>query len=502
MDNRTQRLINLNSKIDNEESKFKEKQHKLGKLTARERLNILFDENSFNELNKFSIKNEGNLDEIIGNSVVIGYGTINDRLVYAYAQDYTVSSGGLGVKEAQLIVKIQEMALKMGAPIVGLLDSAGGKLKEGLDAINAYGKVLNKSNILSGVVPQIAVVMGLSGGSSSLIAGLSDFVFMVDKTSHMFLNSPNIIKGDENLEIDLETLAGAKYNNEISGEAQFIFSTEEETLKEVRNLLSYLPDNNLEEAMDYEVSDDINRVNELVIDKNLDMKEIIKTIADRNEYIEISKDFAKNVVTALIKINGQTIGVIGNQEIYKEGKLDIDASNKISRFINLCDLFNISILTLVNTDGFVESVEEENRGNIRHASKIISSYSHATVAKVTVIIKKAYGLGYLAMGSKNLGVDHVIALPDSEIAVTNPKTCSNILYKEEIKESKDPKTKRLELEKDYIYNVANAFEASEKGYVDDIIMPSLLRPNLVLAFDMLQTKRENRPAKKNSNFPI
>ena len=489
------------------------KQHERGKLTARERINLLLDEGSFMEIDAFIKHRCTNFGmentEAVADGVVTGYGTVDGRLVFVYAQDFTVLGGSLGEMHANKICKVQEMALKMGAPIVGFNDSGGARIQEGVDALSGYGKIFYRNTMASGVIPQISAIMGPSAGGAVYSPALTDFIFMVDKTSMMFITGPQVIKTVTGEDVTQEELGGANTHNRISGVAHFMDETEEESIKRIRTLLSYLPSNNLETPPVYECSDDINRVeeslNELVPinpNKPYDMKEIIKLIADNNEFFEVQPYFAQNIITGYIRLNGKTIGVVGNQPRVLAGCLDINASDKAGRFIRTCDAFNIPLLNLVDVPGFLPGTDQEYGGIIRHGAKMLYAYSEATVPKVTLIIRKAYGGAYLAMCSKDLGADQVLAWPNAEIAVMGPEGAANIIFKNDIKNSEDPIETRQEKIKEYRDTVANPYIAAERGFIDDVIIPSITRPRLISAFDMLESKRETNPKKKHGNLPV
>lgn len=490
-----------------------EKHHKSGKLTARERINLLFDEGSFVEVDKFVEHRCTNFDmgtvKAPADGVVTGYGTVDGRLVFTYAQDFTVVGGSLGEMHAAKICKVQEMALKMGAPIVGFNDSGGARIQEGVDALSGYGKIFYRNTIASGVIPQISVIMGPSAGGAVYSPALTDFIFMVDKTSMMFITGPQVIKSVTGEEVTQEELGGANTHNKISGVAHFMDKTEAECIERIKVLLSYLPSNNLEAAPIYAIEDEINRVeerlNEIVPvnpNKPYDMKEIIKLLADGGDFFEVQPYYAQNIITGYIRLNGKTIGVVANQPKILAGCLDINASDKAGRFIRTCDAFNIPLLNLVDVPGFLPGTEQEYGGIIRHGAKMLYAYSEATVPKVTLIIRKAYGGAYLAMCSKDLGADQVFAWPNAEIAVMGPDGAANIIFKKDIENSDNPIETRQEKIAEYRNTVANPYIAAQRGFVDDILVPSITRPRLISAFDMLESKRENRPAKKHGNLPV
>lgn len=490
-----------------------EKQHNKGKKTARERLDLLFDEGSFVEIDAFVKHRCTNFGmesvEAPGDGVVTGYGTVNGRLVFAYAQDFTVLGGSLGEMHAGKICKVQEMALKMGAPLIGFNDSGGARIQEGVDALSGYGKIFYRNTQASGVIPQISVIVGPSAGGAVYSPALTDFIFMVEKTSMMFITGPQVIKTVTGEEVSQEELGGAMTHNRTSGVAHFVDSTEEECIERIKKLLSFLPSNNLEEAPFVPLEDDLNRMddslNEIVPDnpnKPYDMKEIIKSIADNGDFFEVQPYYAQNMITGFIRLNGKSIGVIANQPKFLAGCLDINASDKAGRFIRTCDAFNIPVLNLVDVPGFLPGTEQEYGGIIRHGAKMLYAYSEATVPKVTLIVRKAYGGAYLAMCSKDLGADQVFAWPSAEIAVMGPDGAANIIFKHEIKDADDPIAMRQEKIDEYRGTVANPYIAAAHGFVDDVIVPSTTRQRLVSAFDMLESKRENRPAKKHGNIPL
>lgn len=490
-----------------------EKQHEKGKLTARERLEKLLDEGSFIEIDSyvehrcfdFGMETQ----KIPGEGVVTGYGTIDGRLVYVYAQDFTVLGGSLGEYHAKKITKVMDLALKMGAPVIGLNDSGGARIQEGVDALSGYGNIFLRNTLASGVIPQISVIMGPSAGGAVYSPALTDFIFMVDKTSQMFITGPQVIKTVTGEEVSAEDLGGSMTHSIKSGVAHFRASNDEECLNMVRILLSYLPSNNLEDPPQYDTNDDINRNSERLLEiipdnpsKPYDMKDIIKEIVDDGIFFESQSLYAQNIITAFARLNGKTVGIIANQPRYLAGCLDINASDKSSRFIRFCDAFNIPLLNIVDVPGFLPGTNQEYGGIIRHGAKMLYAYSEATVPKVTLIVRKAYGGSYLAMCSKDLGADMVLAWPQAEIAVMGPDGAANIVFKNEIKSSEDPAKTRKEKIEEYRNNFANPYRAAARGYVDDVIIPSETRPRLISAFDMLSTKRDSRPAKKHGNFPV
>ncbi len=488
-------------------------QHEKGKLTARERINLLFDEGSFVELDAFIKHRCVNFGmekvDSPGEGVVTGYGLVDGRLVYAYAQDFTVVGGSLGEMHAKKICKVQDLALKMGAPIVGMNDSGGARIQEGVDALSGYGDIFYRNTIASGVVPQISAIMGPCAGGAVYSPALTDFIFMVDKTSQMFITGPQVIKTVTGEEVSAEALGGAMTHNKTSGVAHFVTANDEACIEEIRRLLSFLPSNNMETAPVFYTEDDINKIipelDEIVPEnpnKPYDMKAIITAIADDSDFFEVQPYYAQNMITGFVRINGQSVGIIANQPKVLAGCLDINASDKAGRFIRTCDCFNIPILTLVDVPGFLPGTSQEYGGIIRHGAKMLYAYSEATVPLITLIVRKAYGGAYLAMSSKHLGADMVLAWPTAEIAVMGPEGAANIIFKNEIADSENPQSTRNQKIDEYKGEFATPYKAAERGFVDDIIEPSATRPRIVDALNMLASKRESRPAKKHGNLPV
>ncbi|QIB70289.1 methylmalonyl-CoA carboxyltransferase [Aminipila butyrica] len=488
-------------------------QHASGKLTARERLDVLFDEGSFVEMDVFVSHRSHNFDlagkKAPGDGVVTGYGMVDGRLVFAYAQDFTVLGGSLGEYHAEKIVKVQEMALKMGAPIVGLNDSGGARIQEGVNALSGFGKIFYNNTISSGVIPQISVIMGPCAGGAVYSPAITDFIFMVDQTSQMFITGPQVIKTVTGEDITAETLGGAMTHNSVSGVAHFIGADDRETLLEVRELLSYMPSNNLEKAPVYETTDSANRLiptfNEIIPEnpnKAYDMYEIIQDLADDGRYFDVMSLYAKNIITCFIRLDGTTVGVIANQPHVGAGCLDINASDKAARFIRRCDAFNIPLLTIEDVPGFLPGKNQEFGGIIRHGAKMLYAYCEATVPKITMILRKAYGGAYIGMCNKELGADLVLAWPSAQIAVMGAAGAANIVFKKEIKNAEDPRAKREEMITQYEEMFNNPYRAAEMGYVDDIIEPATARQRIISGFDMLKSKRQSLPAKKHGNIPL
>lgn len=490
-----------------------EAQHAKGKLTARERLNLLFDPGTFVELDAFVVHRSTNFDmantKAPGEGVVTGYGMVDDRLVYAFAQDFTVLGGSLGEYHAEKIVKVQDNALKVGAPLVGLNDSGGARIQEGVTSLSGFGKIFYRNTIASGVIPQISAIMGPCAGGAVYSPAITDFVFMVDKTSQMFITGPQVIKTVTGEEVSAEELGGAMTHNSISGVAHFISNNDEECILAIRNLLSYLPSNNMELPPMYGTEDDVNKLLPELDDfmpdnpnKPYDVYDVIKKLVDNGEICDVQTYYAKNMVTCFARFNGQTVGIIANQPKVLAGCLDINASDKAARFIRRCDAFNIPLLSMVDVPGFLPGTGQEYGGIIRHGAKMLYAYSEATVPKVTLITRKAYGGAYIGMCNKELGADMVFAWPSSEIAVMGPEGAANIVFKNDIANATDPVAERQEKIQDYKEQFSNPYKAAELGYVDDIIEPSTSRQRIISAFDMLASKRQSLPAKKHGNIPL
>ncbi len=507
-------LLEISKKIELGGGKERiERHHNSGKLTARERINLLFDEGSFIEIDKFVKHRSTNFGmekvDAAADGVVTGYGTVDGRLVFVYAQDFTVIGGSLGEMHAEKIAKIQDMALKMGAPIIGMNDSGGARIQEGVDSLSGFGKIFYRNTISSGVIPQISVIMGPCAGGAVYSPAITDFIFMVEDTSMMFITGPQVIKSVTGEEVTQEALGGAMTHNRTSGVAHFMDPTDEECIERVKTLLSFLPSNNLEKAPVYESEDDINRIEEKLNtmvpenpNKPYDMKEVIETLADEGDFFEVQGAYAQNIITGYIRLNGKTVGVVANQPKILAGCLDINASDKAGRFIRNCDAFNVPLLNLVDVPGFLPGTGQEYGGIIRHGAKMLFAYSEATVPKVTLILRKAYGGAYIAMCNKELGADQVFAWPNAEIAVMGPSGAANIIFRKEIANAEDPDKAREEKIEEYKETVANPYIAAQRGYVDDVIVPSTTRPRLIAAFDMLETKVESRPSKKHGNLPV
>lgn len=468
-----------------------------GGTTARERIAMLFDAGSFVELDAF-VKNrykELGLTEkdAPAEGVITGYGTVDGRLVYAYSQDSAVIGGSIGEMGAKKICKVLDMAVKMGAPVVAICDSNGARLEEGVDALCAFADILNKSAKLSGVVPQISVILGACAGGAAFMPAMSDFVFVVDNKTQMFLNAPSVL-GKET-----DEFGTALSHAEKTGVASVRCESEADCFAKVKELIGYLPSNNLETAPLYECDDNLNRLSETlnVMDyESYNMKSVIAEIVDNGKIYEIAPEFAKNIITCFARLNGATVGIIANQPAENEGLLDIDASLKGAKFVRFCDSFNIPVVTFTDAKGYVKSEDMENAGIIRHGAKLLYAFAEATVPKVNVVVKKAYGTAFIAMNS---GADVTFAYPAAEISVMDAVAAANIMFKDDVANSSDPVKTREEKTDEYIKEVASPYVAAGRGYVDDVIEPDSTRPRIISALEMLMSKRESSFAKKHGN---
>lgn len=488
-------------------------QHEKGKGTARERIEALLDPGSFLELDAFVEHRcaELGMDEIKapGEGVVIGHGTVDGRQVFVFAQDFTVIGGSLGEAHAKKICKAMDMAMKMGVPVIGIEDSGGARIQEGVDALAGYGDIFYRNTLASGVVPQISAIMGPCAGGAVYSPALTDFVFMTDRTANMFITGPQVIKAVTGEDVSAEALGGATVHAGTSGVAHFAFPDEAATIAGIRRLLSYLPQNNVEDPPVVDSGDDPSRA---ALDlaslmpeapnKPYDIRDVIARVFDSGEYFEVQPLYAQNMVTSFARLGGRSVGIIANQPKVMAGVLDINASDKAARFIRFCDAFNIPLVTLVDTSGYLPGVAQEHGGVIRHGAKILYAYSEATVPKLTVILRKAYGGAYIAMCSRHLGADQVFAWPSAEIAVMGPDGAANIIFKREIDEAADPAALRSEKIAEYKAEFANPYKAARRGYVDDVIDPAQTRPRLAAALGMLLGKRERGPSRKHGNMPV
>ncbi len=489
-----------------------DKQHEKGKLTARERIDLLVDPGTFVELNGFIEHrcSDFGLENVEGpgDGVVTGYGQVNGRDIYLFSQDFTVFGGALGEMHAKKIANVMDLAAENGAPFVGLNDSGGARIQEGVLSLDGYGHIFYRNSIYSGVIPQISVIMGPCAGGAVYSPAITDFVFMVEKTSQMFITGPKVIETVTGEKISSENLGGAKVHNSISGNAHFKSASEEEVLKEVRKLLSYLPQNNTEKApiIDYGNQDDyrpdIVDVVPVESTRAYDVREVIKQVVDNDSFFEVQKDFARNLVIGLARIKGETVGLVCNQPKFLAGGLDIDSSDKAARFIRFCDSFNIPLITFEDVTGFFPGIKQEHGGIIRHGAKVLFAYSEATVPKLTVILRKAYGGAYVALNSKSIGADIVYAWPNAEIAVMGPEGAANIIFAREIQNSDNPEETRKRKIEEYREKFANPYVAASQGMVDDVIDPRETRIKIIQALRMLRNKQETRPARKHGNIPL
>lgn len=489
------------------------KQTKGGRRTARQRLALLFDQGTFRELDMFVTHrcvNFGMDDvDIPADGVVTGHGLVDGRPVFAYAQDFTARAGSLGEMHAKKICKIMDMALKAGVPFVGLNDSGGARIQEGVDALSGYGQIFFRNSSASGVIPQISAIMGPTAGGAVYSPAMTDFVFMVKESSYMFITGPNVIKAVTGEEINFEALGGAMAHNEKSGVAHFACESDEDTLCQIRRLLAYLPANNMEDPPLVTTGDSPQRtdprLNTLIPDnpnKSYNMKEVIQSIVDNGDIFEPHQYYAKNIIVCFARLNGRTIGVIANQPQVLAGCLDIDASDKATRFIRFCDAFNIPLLTIADVPGYLPGSQQEWGGIIRHGAKLLWCYSEATVPKLLLVTRKDYGGSYLAMCSKDLGADYALAWPSAEIAVMGAAGAANIIHRREIEAADDPEAMRQKKIREYEDLFSNPYCAAARGYVDAVIEPANTRPRLIDALEILCAKREVRPPKKHGNIPM
>lgn len=490
-----------------------EERHAKGKLTARERILHLLDEGTFCEIDAFIEHRCSDFgmekNKVAGEGVVTGYGKINGRQVCVYAQDFTVIGGSLGQMHAAKICKVQDMAIKLGCPCIGINDSGGARIQEGIDSLRGYGDIFYRNVQASGVIPQICVIMGPCAGGAVYSPALMDFIFMTDKSSNMFITGPQVVKAVTGEQVSAEDLGGAFVHSKTSGVASLMFPDEISTLEGVKKLLSYIPQNNLEDVPLENTNDDPNRNDEELSNilpdspnKPYDIKEIIKRVVDNGEFFELQPLFATNIVICFARLDGKSVGIIANQPNSMAGVLDINAADKAARFIRFCDSFNIPLVTLVDTAGYLPGVGQEHNGVIRHGAKLLYAYSEATAPKITLIIRKSYGGAYIAMCSKHLGADMVYAWPSAEIAVMGPDGAANIIFKKEIDKAEDPKKMRAEKIEEYKKEFANPYRAAVRGYVDDVIEPEYTRSYLINALHLLVSKRETRLPRKHGNIPL
>lgn len=488
-------------------------QHRRGKLSARERLDLLLDDSSFVELDRFVTHRSTTfgLDEqkYLGDGVVTGYGTINGRLVYVFSQDFTVFGGSLSEAHAEKIVKIMDLALKTGAPVIGLNDSGGARIQEGVVSLGGYADIFLRNTLASGVVPQISAILGPCAGGAVYSPAITDFVYMVRGTSYMFVTGPNVVKTVTHETIDMEGLGGADVHAATSGIAHFAHDSELECLQSIRKLFDFIPQNNMEDAPRRETSDAFDRADEellgLVPDepaKPYDMHDVIRRIVDEGDFYEIHRDFAQNIIVGFAHIGGHSVGVVANQPAVLAGVLDINSSVKGARFVRFCDAFNIPLVVFEDVPGFLPGVAQEHGGIIRHGAKLLYAFCEATVPRLTVITRKAYGGAYDVMNSKHIRGDLNFAWPTAEIAVMGPKGAVEILFKKEIAESGNVEAATKAKEQEYREQFAHPYEAASRGFIDDVIDPRHTRMKLISGLDMLRTKKDSNPPKKHGNMPL
>jgi propionyl-CoA carboxylase beta subunit len=491
----------------------RERQHKEGKLSARERIDLLLDEGSFEELDKLvrHRSRDFGMDEQIvdGDGFVTGYGLVHGRPAYVFAQDFTVFGGSLSETNAKKIVKIMDLALKTGAPVIGLNDSGGARIQEGVVSLGGYADIFLRNTLSSGVVPQISAIMGPCAGGAVYSPALTDFVFMVDKTSYMFVTGPDVIKTVTHEDVTKETLGGATTHNSLSGVAHFLAHNDTECLQMIRALLAYLPQNNRDDGPQRTSDDSIDR-QDIELDSIVpaesnqpyDIKDVIHRIVDHGDFFEVQEHWARNIVVGFARMDGRSVGIVANQPAFLAGCLDIDSSTKGARFVRFCDAFNIPILTFEDVPGFLPGTAQEFGGIIRHGAKLLYAYAEATVPKITVITRKAYGGAYCVMGSKHLRTDVNLAWPSAEIAVMGPEGAVNIVYRRELTGAQDPDAVRRAKTDEFKERFANPFVAAEHGFLDDVIEPRQTRPRVIRALRLLATKVDTMPRKKHGNMPL
>ncbi len=489
------------------------KQRAQGKMTARERIEVLLDRGSFHEIDSFVVHREMNFGmsgkKILGDSVVTGWGTIDGRLVYVFSQDFTVFGGSLSQVHAEKVCKIMDMAVKNGAPVIGINDSGGARIQEGVVSLGGYADIFLRNTLASGVVPQISAIMGPCAGGAVYSPALTDFIYMVKKTSHMFITGPDVVKAVTGEEVTFEELGGAMTHNTISGVAHMAAESEEDCLYLIRELMSYLPSNNMEDPPFKATIDDPLRaekeLDNIVPDnpnKPYDIVDVIRHIVDDGVFYEIQEHFAQNIVVGFARLGGHGVGIVANQPMVLAGVLDIDASEKAARFVRFCDCFNLPLIVFEDVPGFLPGINQEHGGIIRHGAKLLYAFCEATVPKITVITRKAYGGAYCVMNSKHIRSDLNFAWPTAEIAVMGPDGAVNIIFRRELDEAEDADVRRDELVEDYRREFANPYVAARRGYVDDVIEPRDTRARLINGLNMLQNKRDTNPPKKHGNIPL
>ena len=488
-----------------------EAQHSKGKLTARERIALLLDEGTFLELDKYVVHRSDDpaTKKYYGDGVITGFGEVNGRQVFIYVYDFTVLGGSLGEMAGRKISKLMDHAMKSGAPLIGIIDSGGARIQEGVMSLDGYGDIFFRNTMASGVIPQITASIGPCAGGAVYSPAMTDFVIMVENIGQMFVTGPEVVKEVLSQEVSFEELGGARTHATKSGVAHFVAKNEYECMDKIKKILSYIPQNNSESAPIIETTDEPNRIDTNLLNilpenpyEQYDIKQVISSIVDNGDFFEVHELFAENIVVGFARLNGRSVGIIANQPMYLAGALDINSSNKAARFIRFCDAYNIPLVTLVDTPGYLPGADQEHNGIIRHGSKLLFAYCEATVPKITCIIGKAYGGAYIAMGSKNLRADVNFAWPTAEIAVLGPEAAITIIHRRDLKQSVDAASVKKKLAKDFREKFANPYIAAEKGIIDMVIDPIETRPMIISALNALTTKRESRPSKKHGNINL
>ena len=488
-------------------------QHQKGKFTARERIALLLDEGSFDEIDTFVLHRSTNFGidktKFLGDGVVTGSGTIDGRLVYVFAQDFTVFGGALSEMLASKICKVMKLAMEMGAPVIGLNDSGGARIQEGINALSGYGDIFQNNILASGVIPQISAIFGPCAGGAVYSPALTDFNIMSKGTSYMFLTGPKVVKTVTGEDVTQEQLGGASVHASKSGVAHFAVDNEEEGIRLIRHLLSFIPQNNMEDAPCVEPTDAVDRVDDVLNtiipdqpNKSYNMYDVIGTIVDNGEFLEIHRDWAKNIIIGFARFNGQSVGIVANQPMVMAGALDSNASRKAARFVRFCDAFNIPLVTLVDVPGFLPGTGQEYNGVIVHGAKLLYAFGEATVPKITITLRKAYGGAYIVMSSKHLRSDINLAWPSAEIAVMGPTGAVEVIFAKEVAAAEDPAQAAAEKEEEYRKAFANPYNAASYGYMDDVIEPRNTRFRIIRALEQLRTKKQINPAKKHDNLPL
>jgi propionyl-CoA carboxylase beta chain len=488
------------------------KQHEKGKLTARERIDLLLDEGSFEEIGKFVTHRATDFgmdkQKILGDGVVTGYGTIDGRLIYVFSQDFTVFGGSLSETFAEKIVKIMDMAMKNGAPVIGLNDSGGARIQEGVVSLGGYADIFYRNTLASGVVPQISAILGPCAGGAVYSPAITDFIFMVEQSSYMFVTGPNVVKTVTQEDVTSEELGGAQAHASKSGVTHFACANEAECIRQIKQLMSYIPSNCEEEPpmLDYEIGDETRNELDNILPDNpnqpYDMHDVINGIIDKDSFLEVHKDFAENIICGFGRLAGRSVGIVANQPMSMAGVLDIHSSTKGGRFVRFCDSFNVPLLVLVDVPGFLPGTDQEWNGIITNGAKLLYAFSEATVPRISVITRKAYGGAYDVMNSKHIGADMNYAWPTAEIAVMGAQGASEIIFRKEIKKADDPNAKLQEKINEYTEKFANPYIAAARGFVDEVIMPHNTRTKLIHAFKMLENKVDKLPRKKHGNIPL